>query len=42
MFAQNIARLKALLTRVIAGLPDPAACTCATWMDGLDLPFDLP
>ena len=41
-FAQNIDRLKALLTRVIAGMPDPTACTCATWMDGLDLPFDLP
>ena len=42
MFEQNIDRLKALLTRVIGGMPDPAGCTCATWMDGLELPFALP
>jgi len=42
LFAQNIERLKALLTRVIRGMPDPAGCTCATWMDGLVLPFELP
>jgi len=42
MFEQNIERLKVLLTRVIGGMPDPAGCTCATWMDGLVLPFELP
>ena len=42
MFEQNIERLKALLTRVIGGMPNPAGCTCATWMDGLELPFALP
>jgi 5'-methylthioadenosine phosphorylase len=42
MFEQNVERLKALLERVIGGLPDPAGCTCATWMDGIDMPFELP
>jgi 5'-methylthioadenosine phosphorylase len=42
MFAQNLERLKALLGRVVAGLPDPAGCTCSTWMDGIDLPYALP
>ena len=32
----NTERLKALLAGVIADLPDPAGCTCATWADGLD------
>ncbi|MDQ6642164.1 MAG: 5'-methylthioadenosine phosphorylase, partial [Actinomycetota bacterium] len=42
MFEQNIGRLKALLERVIARLPDPVGCSCSTWMDGIDLPFELP
>jgi 5'-methylthioadenosine phosphorylase len=42
MFAENIERLKALLTHVIGGMPNPAGCSCATWMDGLELPFELP
>lgn len=42
MFEKNIDRLKALLERAIAGLPDPAGCTCSTWMDGIDLPYELP
>lgn len=40
MFARNIDRLKALLSAVIADLPDPAGCTCATWADGLELDYD--
>ncbi len=42
MFEQNVERLKSLLERVIAGMPDPAGCSCSTWMDGIDLPFELP
>lgn len=46
-FARNIDRLKALLRRVVAGLPDPepddnAVCTCRRSLDGLPLPFSLP
>ncbi len=42
MFEQNIERLKSLLERLIGDLPDPTGCTCSTWMDGIELPFELP
>jgi 5'-methylthioadenosine phosphorylase len=42
MFEQNVDRLKALLERVVAGMPDPTGCTCSSWQDGIDLPFRLP
>ena len=42
MFGANIERLKSLLERVIGTLPDPDGCSCSTWMDGVDLPYDLP
>jgi 5'-methylthioadenosine phosphorylase len=42
LFAANIERLKALLTRVIADLPDPAGCTCDTWAEGLELTYEIP
>ncbi|RLV49429.1 S-methyl-5'-thioadenosine phosphorylase [Nocardioides mangrovicus] len=42
IFAENIERLKALLGRVIADLPDPAGCTCSSWMDGVELAYELP
>lgn len=35
-FAANLARLRALLTDLIAELPDPGDCDCATWVDGLE------
>jgi 5'-methylthioadenosine phosphorylase len=46
-FAGNIERMKALLTRAIAGLPalEPdtsATCTCRHALDGQELPFELP
>ena len=43
-FARNIDRLKELLTAVVADLPEPGAgdCACASWADGLDLPYELP
>jgi 5'-methylthioadenosine phosphorylase len=42
LFAANTERLKAMLARVIADLPDPAGCTCDTWADGLDLTYEVP
>jgi 5'-methylthioadenosine phosphorylase len=40
-FARNIERLKTLLVRTIAGLPS-GGCRCASWADGIDLPYDIP
>ena len=47
VFANNIERLKAMLLRVIAALPDPeqddvAVCPCRRVLDGMPLPFPLP
>jgi 5'-methylthioadenosine phosphorylase len=42
LFARNLDRLRGLLTRVIANLPDPDGCTCATWADGIELTYDIP
>ena len=42
LFAENTARLKALLAGVVADLPDPAGCSCDTWADGLDLTYEIP
>jgi 5'-methylthioadenosine phosphorylase len=42
LFAENTVRLKALLAGVVADLPDPEGCTCATWADGLELTYDIP
>ncbi len=47
VFADNIERLKGLLRRVIAGLPDAepddsAVCSCRRALDGFELPFELP
>ena len=47
VFAGNIERLKSLLRRVIAGLPDAeadatATCSCRRALDGFELPFELP
>jgi 5'-methylthioadenosine phosphorylase len=42
LFAANTERLKALLTGVIADLPDPTGCTCSTWADGIDLTYEIP
>jgi 5'-methylthioadenosine phosphorylase len=42
-FARNIDRLKDLLARVVGRLPAPGVdCACASWADGLDLPYELP
>jgi 5'-methylthioadenosine phosphorylase len=43
MFARSIDRLKALLAHVVAALPEPGVgCGCASWAEGLTLPYELP
>lgn len=42
MFARNLDRLKDLLGTAIKDLPDADGCSCATWADGLELPYELP
>jgi len=43
MFARNIDRLKALLAGAVTALPTPGeGCACASWADGLTLPYELP
>jgi 5'-methylthioadenosine phosphorylase len=43
MFARTIDRLKGLLAGVVADLPEPGAgCACASWADGIELPYDVP
>jgi 5'-methylthioadenosine phosphorylase len=42
MFARNIDRLKAILTEVLTGLPGTDACSCSSWADGIELPYEVP
>ncbi len=43
MFAENLPRLREVLVATLAELPaDAGACSCATALDGLDLPYELP
>jgi len=42
LFRQNLERLKDLLARTIAKLPDLDGCACSTWADGIDLTYDVP
>jgi 5'-methylthioadenosine phosphorylase len=42
MFDRFIDRLKGLLTEVVGRLPEPGGCTCASWADELDLPYEIP
>jgi 5'-methylthioadenosine phosphorylase len=42
LFRANLERLTALLTETVAGLPDPAGCTCATWADDIELTYEVP
>ena len=41
-FAENLERLRGLLSDTIAALPDPDGCPCETWADGIDLTYDIP
>ena len=43
MFARNIDRLKGLLAGVVADLPEAGTgCACASWADGIELPYEIP
>lgn len=42
LFRANLDRLGEVLTRAIGALPDPVGCSCATWADGLELPYEIP
>ena len=43
MFARNIDRLKGVLTDTVPGLPAAGeGCACASWADGLALPYAVP
>ena len=43
MFAANIDRLKGIIARVVGDLPTPGVgCSCASWAEGIDLPYELP
>ena len=44
MFAANIDRVKAILAGVVGRLPEPGAgeCACASWADGMELPYEIP
>ncbi len=42
MFAANTERLKTMLAGIIADLPDPSGCSCATWADGIELTYEIP
>ncbi|MBI2243128.1 MAG: S-methyl-5'-thioadenosine phosphorylase [Nocardioides sp.] len=39
LFRANLERLKGVLSRAVAGLPDPEGCTCSSWADGIDLTY---
>lgn len=41
-FGENVGRLRALMTDVLAGLPTERDCLCTQALDGLHLPFALP
>lgn len=42
LFRGNLERLTGILGRAVAALPDPDGCTCASWMDGIDLTYEVP
>jgi 5'-methylthioadenosine phosphorylase len=42
LFRANVARLTDLLADVIARLPSPDGCPCATWADGMKLTYEIP
>jgi 5'-methylthioadenosine phosphorylase len=42
LFRQNLERLTGLLTATVAGLPDPAGCSCSAWAEGIELTYDVP
>ncbi|AEW95627.1 MULTISPECIES: S-methyl-5'-thioadenosine phosphorylase [Streptomycetaceae] len=42
VFARNIERLRGIVLEAVALLPEQRRCRCATALDGLYIPFDLP
>lgn len=42
LFRANLERLKGVLSRAVAGLPDPGGCTCSSWADGIELTYEVP
>jgi 5'-methylthioadenosine phosphorylase len=42
MFADNIGRIKAILADVVTDLPGTDDCSCSSWADGIELPYELP
>jgi 5'-methylthioadenosine phosphorylase len=42
VFAENVERLRGVLLETVTRLPAERKCPCATALDGLKLPFDLP
>jgi len=42
MFGRNLDRLRAILTDVLGRLPASDRCACASWADGIDLPYEVP
>ena len=42
VFARNVERLRALLLSIVPALPVLRECACATALDGIRLPFELP
>jgi len=41
-FAKNVSRLRELLVKVIEQLPEERSCPCASALDGIKLPLELP
>ena len=41
-FAENIERLKDILTAVLADLPSPDGCPCSSWADDVELTYEIP
>jgi 5'-methylthioadenosine phosphorylase len=42
VFAANATRLRALVEKIIEGLPSGRDCPCPDTLDGIKLPFQLP
>ena len=42
LFRGNLERLTGILGQAVAALPDPLGCSCAGWMDGIDLTYPVP
>ncbi|MFE0478159.1 S-methyl-5'-thioadenosine phosphorylase [Streptomyces sp. NPDC058947] len=42
VFARNVRRLRGLVLDTIAELPRERTCRCASALDGMEVPFDLP